>query len=158
MFMGEFAHNIDAKGRLIVPAKFRNELGSAMIVTRGLWRLSLLYTKEAWDKIYAQLLALPTTKKEVRMYVRTLTLRPVKWSWIIRGRILIPQFLIKEAAIVKECVIVGVADKVEIWSKERWEAYSDSADDEFESIAESITDFIIWWNIQAYFCRNALIL
>ena len=60
-----------------------------------------------------------------------------------QGRILIPSILIKEAAIVKECVIVGVADKVEIWSKERWEAYSDSADDEFESIAESITDFII---------------
>ena len=143
MFMGEFAHNIDAKGRLIVPAKFRNELGSAMIVTRGLDGCLSLYTKEAWDKIYAQLLALPTTKKEVRMYVRTLTSKASEVELDNQGRILIPSILIKEAAIVKECVIVGVADKVEIWSNERWEAYSDSADDEFESIAESITDFII---------------
>lgn len=141
--MGEFAHNIDAKGRLIVPAKFRNELGSSMIVTRGLDGCLTLYTSEAWDEIYNKLKLLPSTKKEVRMYVRVLTAKASDVELDNQGRILIPSALIKEANIQKECMIVGAGSKVEIWSREKWEEYYENASVEFEDIAESITDFLI---------------
>ena len=141
--MGEFAHNIDAKGRLIVPAKFRNELGSTMIVTRGLDGCLTLYTKEDWDEIYNKLKLLPSTKKEVRMYVRVLTAKASDVELDNQGRILIPSPLIKEAELSKECMVVGAGSKVEIWSKAKWEAYYNDASVGFEDIAESITDFLV---------------
>lgn len=143
MFMGEFSHNIDAKGRLIVPAKFRSELGENMVVTRGLDGCLTLYTLEGWQAIYEKLLMLPSTKKEVRLYVRMLTSKASEVELDNQGRILIPSSLIKEAGIKKECMIVGAAGKVEIWAKDRWETYIDDAEESFESIAESLTDLMI---------------
>lgn len=73
MFMGEYAHNIDKKGRIIIPAKFREELGDHVIITRGLDGCLAVYTKEQWETIYEQLMKLPSTKKDARMFVRMMT-------------------------------------------------------------------------------------
>lgn len=143
MFMGEYSHNLDAKGRLIVPAKFREELGTKMIVTQGLDGCLSIYTPAAWEKIYASLQALPSTKKEARAYVRILTSRASEVELDNQGRILIPSKLIEQARIEKACVIVGAGEKVEIWAKNVWDAYMADSEESFEELAESLTDFML---------------
>lgn len=145
MFMGEYSHNIDAKGRLIIPAKFREELGTKMIVTQGLDGCLSIYTLDAWAKIYASLQALPSTKREARAYVRILTSRACDVELDNQGRILIPSKLLQIAAIKKECIVVGAGEKVELWNKELWEAYMEDFDYDsgLEELAESLTDFML---------------
>lgn len=143
MFIGEYRHNIDAKGRIIVPAKFRDELGNSLIVTRGLDGCLTIYTIAQWQNIYEQLRKLPNTKKESRMYVHMVTSKAAECEVDLQGRILLPTPLIEEAKINKECVVVGVADHVEIWAKDRWDAYYSKASESFEEVAEQLTDFIL---------------
>jgi MraZ protein len=142
MFMGEYRHNTDSKGRIIVPARFRDELGNLLILTKGLDGCITVYTPKQWERIIEQLYKLPNTKIESRQYSRMLTARAAECEVDGAGRILIPQNLMEEAAIVKECVVLGVADHVEIWSSLRWKAYSEKASDAFESVAEELTEFI----------------
>ena len=143
MFMGEYQHNLDAKGRLIIPAKFRSELGMNMIVTQGLDGCLSIYTKEAWDKIYAQLQLLPTTKKEARAFVRILTSKASEVEIDNQGRILIPAGLLKQVHIAKECTIVGAGEKVEIWASDAWANYLNESEESFEDLAESLTGFML---------------
>lgn len=142
MFMGEYRHNTDSKGRIIVPARFRDELGNLLILTKGLDGCITVYTPKQWERIIEQLYKLPNTKKESRMYIHMVTSKAAECEVDGAGRILIPQNLMDEAAIVKECVVLGVADHVEIWSSLRWKAYSEEASGAFESVAEELTEFI----------------
>lgn len=143
MFMGEYAHNIDKKGRIIIPAKFREELGDTLIITRGLDGCLSIYTKEQWQVIYEQLMKLPSTKKDARMFVRMMTSKAAECEIDAQGRILIPSSLIKLADLTKECRIIGAANHVEIWSKERWEPLDEDGDAAFEEIAENLTEFLL---------------
>lgn len=143
MFMGEFSHNLDAKGRLIIPARFRNELKDGLILTQGLDGCLALYTQEAWEKIYEQLQNLPTTKAQARAFVRILTSKASEVEIDAQGRILVPANLIKQAHLQKECVVVGAGSKVEIWAKEVWDAYMESSEESFEELAESLTEFML---------------
>nr|WP_273402308.1 division/cell wall cluster transcriptional repressor MraZ [Traorella massiliensis] len=143
MFMGEFSHNLDAKGRLIIPARFRSELKDGLILTQGLDGCLTLYTSEAWEKIYAQLQTLPTTKSQARAFVRILTSKACEVEIDSQGRILIPANLIKQANIKKECVVVGAGSKVEIWAKDVWEEYISNSEESFEELAESLTEFML---------------
>lgn len=142
MFMGEYRHNTDSKGRIIVPARFRDELGNLLILTKGLDGCITVYTPKQWERIIEQLYQLPNTKKESRMYIHMVTSKAAECEVDSAGRILIPQNLLNEAAIVKECVVLGVADHVEIWSSPRWDAYSTLASEAFESVAEELTEYI----------------
>lgn len=143
MFIGEYAHNIDKKGRIIIPAKFREELGDHVIITRGLDGCLAVYTKEQWETIYEQLMKLPSTKKDARMFVRMMTSKAAECEIDAQGRVLIPSPLVKLAELVKECMVIGAANHVEIWSRERWEPVDEEANDAFEDIAESLTEFMI---------------
>lgn len=143
MFMGEYAHNIDKKGRIIIPAKFREELGAKIIITRGLDGCLNAYTKEQWEIIYEQLLKLPSTKKDARMFVRMMTSKAAECEIDHQGRVLLPSSLIALAEIVKECRIIGAANHIEIWAKEKWESMDEEANDSFEDIAENLTDFML---------------
>ena len=143
MFMGEYAHNIDKKGRIIIPAKFREELGDHVIITRGLDGCLAVYTKEQWETIYEQLMKLPSTKKDARMFVRMMTSKAAECEIDAQGRVLIPSPLVKLAELAKECMVIGAANHVEIWSRERWEPVDEEATDAFEDIAESLTEFMI---------------
>ncbi len=143
MLIGEYAHNIDAKGRLIIPAKFRDELGFKMIVTRGLDGCLCVYTLEQWKLLYEQLMKLPTTKKEARMYVRMVTSKAAECELDAQGRISLPQTLIQLADLKKECVISGTGNRVEIWSKDRWNTVNEDNAESFEDMAESLTEFFL---------------
>lgn len=142
MFMGEYAHQLDNKGRLIIPAKFRELLGDQMVINRGLDGCLNVYSIESWQTILTQLKQLPTTKKESRQYMHMMTAKAALVDVDSAGRVLLPSSLINEAALVKSCIIVGVVDHCEIWSEERWNAYYEGASASFETIAESLTDFL----------------
>lgn len=141
MFMGEYHHKIDTKGRIIVPAKFREELGETMIVTRWLDGCLAIYTEEQWQQVYENLKKLPSTKREARMYTHMIMSKAAECDLDAQGRIRIPSHLSEEAKLEKDCVVVGVSDHVEIWDKERWDNYYALASENFEDIAESLTEF-----------------
>lgn len=143
MFMGEYAHQLDNKGRLIIPAKFREVLGDKMVINRGLDGCLNVYSLSAWETILIQLRQLPTTKKESRMYMHMMTAKAAMVEVDSAGRVLLPSSLIQEAALSKACVIVGVVDHCEIWSEERWNTYYNAASESFETVAESLTDFLL---------------
>ncbi|MEE1312522.1 MAG: division/cell wall cluster transcriptional repressor MraZ [Lachnospiraceae bacterium] len=123
MFMSEYRHTIDTKGRLIIPAKFREELGENFVLTRGLDGCLFVFTETEWSIFENKLRQLPVTfNKEARQYVRFFTTGASTIQLDKQGRILIPQTLREFADIKKEAVIAGNLNKLEIWSKERWEA------------------------------------
>lgn len=139
--MGEFQHNLDAKGRIIIPAKFRDGLGDEMVVTRWLDGCLAIYTMEKWQALYEKLQALPATKREARRFTHMIMAKASECTVDSQGRIRLPQPLIKEASLDKECVVIGVSDHVEIWDLDRWNAYYDVASESFEDIAETLTEF-----------------
>lgn len=143
MFMGEYAHNIDKKGRMIIPARFREELGNTVVITRGLDGCLNVYTKEQWHTIYEQLMKLPSTKKDARMFVRMMTSKAAEIDIDAQGRVLLPAALIRLADLQKECMVIGAAAHVEIWAKERWEKVEEAGDEAFEDIAENLTEFLL---------------
>ena len=142
MLMGEYRHNTDSKGRIIIPARFREELGDRIILARGLDGCITGYTLQQWENILNELRSLPNTKRESRMYVHMLVAKAAECDFDAQGRVLIPNSLIQEAAIEKECVVIGVVDHVEIWSSQRWDTYYADASASFETIAEQLTEYV----------------
>lgn len=143
MFIGEYRHSIDNKNRLIIPSKYRDELGSNFIVSKGFDGCLTIYTQEQWTIKFEQIKKLPITKKQTRYYIHALTSKAIECDLDKNGRIQLPQSLIDEATIKKECVIVGVDDHVEIWADTVWEEYYKVASESFEDIAEELTEFLI---------------
>jgi len=141
MFMGEYQHSIDGKGRVIIPARFREELGENFIVTRGLDNCLFVYPQEEWEKLEKKLKALPFTKADARAFTRFFFSGAVECEADKQGRVLIPQNLRNHANLDKEAVVIGVSNRVEIWSREVWEKYSEEANLSFEEISEKIVDF-----------------
>ena len=142
MFIGEYQHNLDSKGRIIVPSKFRDELHSTFVLTRGLDGCLSIYSLQQWEKMFEEINKLPTTKMAARKYVRTLTSTATECSPDNQGRIQIPSFLSKPVNITKECVFIGANDHIEIWDKATWEAYYADASDSFEEVAENLSELI----------------
>ena len=140
MFIGEYSHNIDAKGRLIIPSKFREELHSSFILNRGFDGCLTIYSINQWEKLIEEINKLPETKKDARKYSRALTANASECTLDNQGRILIPANLLRIANITKECVIVGANNHVEIWDKATWDAYLDEANKNFEDVAENLSD------------------
>lgn len=140
VFMGEFQHTLDDKGRLIVPAKFREELGDRFVVTRGLDNCLFVYPAREWSALEEKLKTLPLTKGDARAFVRFLFSGATECEVDKQGRIILPQNLRDHARIDKEVVVIGASTRVEIWSKENWEAYARAAEESFEKIAENIVD------------------
>ena len=143
MFIGEYRHNLDEKNRIIIPVKYRDELGDTFIVTKGLDGCLTIYTQNQWELIFEQIKKLPNTKRETRLYIHMLTSKAVECGFDKSGRIQLPSHLIKEAKLVKECVIVGVSDHVEIWADTLWDEYCAAASGSFEDIAENLTEYLV---------------
>ena len=140
MLIGEYHHNIDEKGRLTLPAKFREELGNEVIVTRGLESCLFLYTKVEWDKIMKKLEKLPFTKKDARSFMRFFLSGATATEFDKQARINLAQTLIQYADLKKECIIVGVGDRLEIWSLDKWNDFYSSNKDEMSDICENLFD------------------
>lgn len=134
MFMGEYNHTIDAKGRVIIPSRLRESLGEEFVVTKGLDGCLFAYPKEEWSVFEEKLGALPLTNSNARKFSRFFLAGAAMAEVDKQGRILIPPVLREFAALEKEVVLVGVSRRVEIWSKERWAA--ESTFDDVEEIAE----------------------
>lgn len=143
MFMGEFQHNIDTKGRIIVPAKFREGLGERFVVTRGLDTCLFVYPMEEWKALEEKLKQLPLTKKDARAFTRFFFSGAVECATDKQGRVNIPQPLRSYAVLDKECTVIGVSNRVELWSATNWENYFTESEESFAEIAENLLDFDI---------------
>ena len=141
MLMGEFQHNIDAKGRIIIPSKLREDLGAKFVITRGLDGCVFGYPLENWEKIQEKLKQLPLAKKEARAFTRFFYSAAAEAEIDKQGRINIPSTLVDYANLEKECLVLGVSDRIEIWSKTKWESVSSEIEESFEEIAEDMLDF-----------------
>lgn len=141
MFMGEYQHNIDAKGRIIVPSKFREELGEQFVLTRGLDQCLFAYPMNEWHLLEEKLKKLPLTKKDARAFTRFFFSGAVECELDKQGRINIPSPLRKYATIEKECSVIGVSNRVEFWAMDKWEDFVDISEDSFAEIAENMMDF-----------------
>ncbi|GAA4655106.1 division/cell wall cluster transcriptional repressor MraZ [Anaerocolumna aminovalerica] len=137
MFMGEYNHTIDAKGRIIVPSKFREALGDEFVVTGGLDGCLFVYPNDEWMEFIAQLKNLPGSK-DARQLQRYFMAGAASCEVDKQGRILIPNKLRESAALEKDIVFVGVLNKIEIWSKERWESNNGYGD--MDQIAEHMSE------------------
>lgn len=137
MFMGEYHHSIDVKGRLIIPSKLRDDLGDNIIVTRGLDGCLFLYPIEQWNKIIDKYKELPDTKDK-RQFLRIFLSGATACEYDKQGRINIPNPLINYANLEKDCVIIGSLEKLEIWSKERWESFISVNEENMSEIADNL--------------------
>lgn len=138
MLMGEYHHNIDDKNRLIIPSKFRKELGNSFIVTRGLDGCLFVYAETEWNKITDKLKDLPFTKSDARAFTRFFLSGATASEFDKQGRVNIAQPLSKYAELEKECVIIGVNDRLEIWAKDKFENFMSKNEEDLSDIAENL--------------------
>lgn len=138
MFIGEYFHNIDEKGRLAIPVKFRNRLGEGAVVTKGLDNCLSLYTAEAWEKQLNKLAELPQTQAKSRAYSRFVLSGAFSVETDKQGRIVLPAALREYADIKAGVVVTGLGDRVEIWDPKAWEEYRNNVEKESINIAEEL--------------------
>lgn len=142
MFLGRFNHNLDAKGRLAIPAKFRAGLADGMVLTRGIDRCLTLYPVDDWQSLTERVRALPITDANTRAFRRMVFAEAVDLELDAQGRILVPPELRVYAGLERATVIVGVDVSIEIWSPERWTEMSDRMDREGAEIAQTLADLL----------------
>jgi MraZ protein len=138
MFMGEYHHTIDEKGRIIIPSKFREDLGEKFIITRGIENCLFVYSLSSWEKITNKLEALPFTKKDARQFVRFFLSGATTAEFDKQGRVNVTSPLVSYANLQKDCVVIGTGDRLEIWSEENWNAFFESASSNMSDIAENL--------------------
>ena len=141
--MGEYQHNVDAKGRLIIPSKFREHLDDNFVLTRGLDNCLFGYPMNEWRKLEEKLKELPVTKKDARAFTRFFFSGATEVEIDKQGRINIPNNLRSYAKMDKECIVLGVSNRLEIWAKDAWENYFEGSEDSFNDIAENMIGFDI---------------
>lgn len=139
MFIGEYNHSLDTKNRIIIPAKFRDELGKNFVLTKGLDGCLYVYPKSQWEVLQKKLETLPLTNKNARAFVRFFFSGAHELELDKQGRTLIPQNLLEYGQIQKEIVSIGVSNRIEIWSKDKWDEYNNSNID-YDSIAEQMSE------------------
>jgi len=138
MFIGEYHHNIDTKGRLAVPVKFRKDLKQGAVVTRGLDNCLFLYTKSEWKKLADKLAALPISKANTRAFARLMLAGAMDVKVDGQGRVILPDYLRQYASVKKKVVVTGLYNRLEIWDKAVWEKYKASTERDSTDIAEAL--------------------
>ena len=140
MLIGEFEHSIDKKGRLVLPAKIKDDLGKEFIVTKGLDGCLFGYSLEEWNKFEEKLKTLPLTNKITRDFVRFFLSGAVEEETDKQGRFLLPANLREYASLTKDAVIIGVGTRIEIWDKKKWNEYNSEENLSVDKIAEKMTE------------------
>ncbi len=140
MFSGEFTHSVDDKGRLTIPAKFREELASGIVVTRGLDKCLWAYTKSEWEKLAEKVSALPSTSEAARNFTRFIFASASESIPDRQGRVLIPQNLRDRADITDEAAVIGVMNRVEIWNPARWSETFAKVEENSDEIAAQLLE------------------
>lgn len=136
MFLGEFKHNLDNKGRIAVPAKFRQKLDSGAVLTRGLDRCLFLFPQKEWESLAEKLTRLPISQSNSRAFVRLMLSGASDVEFDTQGRVLIPEHLRSYAGLSKKAVITGLFSRIEIWDEEGWERYKKKTESASDDIAE----------------------
>ena len=139
MFIGEYEHSVDAKGRAIMPAKLREDIGEKFIVTKGLDGCLFAYSKTEWNNFEEKLKTLPLTNKNARDFVRFFLSGAVECEIDKQGRFLIPNNLRTYATLENEIMIIGVGTRIEIWNRDSWKKYSSDENISADEIAENMT-------------------
>lgn len=140
MFFGEFHHNLDDKGRLAVPSKFRSSLKNGAVVAKSLEGCLAIYPKKDWESFAAKLSALPISQKDARSFARFFLTSAMEVDLDSQGRVLIPDYLRKYSQLGKKTVITGMGEKIEVWSEKEWEKYKDKAEKNSIDTAEKLGD------------------
>lgn len=138
MFLGEYAHTLDAKGRLSVPAKFRRHLSAGVVVTRGLDRCLFLYTATEWEVLAKKLAALPISSKQSRAFARLMLAGAWDTAVDVQGRIMVPGYLATYAHLDKHVIVAGLYNRIEIWNEDNWQSFRIEVEDRSDEIAESL--------------------
>ena len=138
MFIGEYKHTIDDKGRLAIPVKFRGDLAKGAVVTRGLDASLFLFPKEEWDKLAQKLASLPLGKSNSRAFARLMLAGAMEVQLDKQGRLVLPEYLREYAGIKKTIVVAGLFDRLELWDANTWAAYKQKTESEVEDIAEQL--------------------
>jgi MraZ protein len=140
MFIGEYLHTIDKKGRINIPSKFRDKLGERFFITKGLDNCLFVFPESEWTSFENKLKGLPLTNKNARAFVRLFFSGATECSLDKQGRVTLPQTLREYSNLEKEVAIIGVSTRIEIWSKNNWDNYNDSANISYDEIAEKMAE------------------
>lgn len=140
LLIGEYEHSIDTKGRLIMPSKLKEDIGEKFVVTKGLDGCLFVYSQTEWKTFEDKLRAFPLTNKDARALVRFFLAGAMECEIDKQGRFLIPGNLREFAGLEKEVVVIGVLDKIEIWSKDKWLKYSEEENSSVDEIAEKMSN------------------
>ena len=138
MFIGEYTHSLDTKGRIALPAKFRQKLGDGAIITRGLDRSLFIYNKIDWDALAQKLMALPLSQSGARAFSRLMLAGAMEVEFDNQGRILIPEYLRIYAGLKKQAVFAGLYNRIEIWDENTWKTYKSKTEASSDDIAEKL--------------------
>jgi len=138
MFIGEYSHSVDAKGRLAVPVKFRARLKGGAVVTRGLDNCLFLYPQAEWQKLAQKLSQLPISQKNTRAFARLMLAGAMEVKIDSLGRILVPEYLRQYAGMKKKAVVAGLFNRLEIWDEIKWNRYKTGTEKESGEIAEKL--------------------
>ena len=138
MLLGEYKHNLDSKGRLAVPAKFREKLQSGAILTRGLDNCLFVFAAKEWEVLVGKLMALPIAQANSRAFVRLMLSGAMDVDLDSQGRILVPDYLRKYADIKKQAVVTGLYNRIEIWDDQKWQQYKQKTESASDEIAEKL--------------------
>lgn len=138
MFIGEYKHTIDDKGRLAIPVKFRGDLAKGAVVTRGLDASLFLYPKEEWDKLAQKLASLPLGQSNSRAFARLMLAGAMDVQLDKQGRLVLPEYLRDYAGLSKNTVVAGLYNRLEIWDQEKWSSYKTAMEEEVGDIAEKL--------------------
>lgn len=140
MFIGEYLYTLDKKGRINIPAKFRDNLGERFFITKGLDNCLFVFPENEWRNFENKLKQLPLTNKNARAFVRLFFSGATECSLDKQGRVTIPQNVREFAELEKEVAIIGVSTRIEIWSKNNWDKYNDTANISYDDIAEQMAE------------------
>jgi MraZ protein len=138
MFIGEYKHTIDDKGRLAIPAKFRGDLAKGAVVTRGLDSTLFLFPLEEWDKLASKLSSLPLGQSNSRAFSRLMLAGAMDVSLDKQGRLVLPEYLRDYASLSKQVVVAGLYNRLEIWDEQKWQTYKTAMEEEVGDIAEKL--------------------
>jgi MraZ protein len=138
MFVGEYHHAIDEKGRLAIPSKFRQAFKGGVVVTRGLDHCLFLYTRSEWIKLAKRLASLPVSQANSRAFARLMLAGAMDGALDKQGRVIVPDYLRKYAGLGKQTVVAGLYDRLEIWDKEKWDEYTKRTEAASNDIAERL--------------------
>jgi MraZ protein len=138
MFIGEYHHSVDEKGRMAVPAKFRAKLKNGAVVTKGLDNCLVIYPRSEWETLAEKLSSLPISQANTRAFSRLMLAGAMDIELDKQGRVIVPEYLRKYAHVKKKVVVAGLYNRLEVWNEDKWEEYRTETEEASNEIAEQL--------------------